>query len=58
MIKFKCCPRCARGDLMLERDGYGWFMRCVQCAYIIAMVAATAKEEPTKQRFSILRTAA
>ena len=58
MIKFKSCPRCARGDSMLGRDVYAWYMRCIQCAYIILMVAAPAKKEPTKQRVSISQTAA
>ena len=58
MIKFKSCPRCGRGGLMLGRYVYEWYMRCIQCAYIIAMVAAPAKKEPNTQRVSIPQTAA
>jgi len=34
MIIFKGCPRC-RGDLVLERDHYGVYLECIQCAYLV-----------------------
>ena len=34
MVWYKSCPKCGRGDLMLERDIYGWFRQCVQCGYL------------------------
>ena len=34
MVWYKSCPKCGRGDLMLERDTYGWFRQCVQCGYL------------------------
>ena len=32
MIKFDSCPRC-RGDMILNKDHYGWYERCLQCGY-------------------------
>jgi len=58
MIKLKSCPRCAQGDLILGRDVYGWYMQCLQCAHMIDLVAASAKEELPNQLDSSLRTAA
>ena len=34
MIIFKGCPRC-RGDLVLDRDRYGAYLECFQCAYLV-----------------------
>ena len=36
MIKTKSCPRCVRGDLVLESDpgGYKWWL-CLQCGHEI-----------------------
>ena len=34
MVWYKSCPKCGKGDLMLERDIYGWFRQCVQCGYL------------------------
>lgn len=33
MINFKCCPKCS-GDVLLERDSYGWYEQCIQCGYL------------------------
>ena len=33
-IKFKACPRC-RGDVLLDKDRYGFYLQCVQCAHMI-----------------------
>jgi len=30
--KFKSCPRCD-GDILIDRDLYGWFEQCIQCGY-------------------------
>lgn len=30
IIYFKSCNRC-RGDMHLNPDTYGWFMKCLQC---------------------------
>ncbi len=32
MLRFKSCPRC-RGDVLIERDQYGWYEYCIQCGY-------------------------
>ncbi len=58
MIKFKSCPKCVQGDLVLGRDVYGWYMKCFQCAQIVDMVAAPAKVGPSKQAKTIAQAAA
>ena len=32
MIYFKSCNRC-RGDMHLNSDTYGWFVKCLQCGF-------------------------
>ncbi len=33
MVWLKSCPRCERGDLMLEAERDGWSVNCLQCGY-------------------------
>ena len=33
MVWLKSCPRCVRGDLMLEAERDGWSINCLQCGY-------------------------
>ena len=30
--KLKKCPRCG-GDMFIDGDIYGWYEKCLQCAY-------------------------
>ncbi len=32
MIFFKSCNRC-RGDIHVDSDPYGWFVKCLQCGF-------------------------
>ena len=32
MFWFKLCPRCS-GDLLEDRDQYGYFVTCMQCGF-------------------------
>ena len=32
MFRLKGCPRC-EGDILLDRDEYGWYEHCLQCGY-------------------------
>ncbi len=34
MIWYKSCPKCGKGDLMLERDLVGFYRQCLQCGYM------------------------
>lgn len=47
MIWAKSCPKCGKGDLMLERDLYGWYRQCVQCGYLQDM-AGESQEKKAK----------
>ncbi len=33
MMRFKGCPKC-NGDVLLDRDHYGWYEQCLQCGYL------------------------
>ncbi len=34
MLQLKACPKCKTGDMVLEKDVYGWFRQCIQCSFI------------------------
>jgi len=58
MIKFKACPRCSQGDLILDRDAFGRFLQCIQCAHIVDLAASPVEKELPKQLAAMLPTAA
>lgn len=33
MLRFKSCPKC-KGDVVVDRDYYGWYEQCLQCGYL------------------------
>ena len=39
MFYFKACPKC-QGDLSLEQDSYGSFLKCLQCGKLTEVSAA------------------
>ena len=47
MMLLKACPRCRRGDLVVEREEYGLIVNCLQCGYI---------GDPSTARRSVART--
>jgi len=32
-LRLKACPRC-KGDVVFERDNWGWYAQCIQCGYL------------------------
>ena len=34
MMRLKSCPKCKTGDMVLDRDAYGSYMRCLKCGYL------------------------
>ncbi len=34
MVSFKACPRCAAGDVIREKDTFGWYEMCLQCGFM------------------------
>ncbi len=34
IILFKACARCHKGDVVVDKDMYGWNMLCLQCGYM------------------------
>lgn len=56
MWKFKSCPRC-EGDMLLNRDHYGWYEQCIQCSYLNELKdIAEFKEQPEKKEKELVRT--
>jgi hypothetical protein len=43
----KSCPKCSKGDLFVEKDSYGWYLQCVQCAHLIDLEIAQAPVKTT-----------
>jgi hypothetical protein len=64
MLRFRCCPKC-RGDVMLDKDYYGWYEQCLQCGFlrdleIIAQVGqqpASSQPETKEKRGKLLLAA-
>ena len=54
MVWLNSCPRCCRGDVILDNDRYGWHVRCVQCGYTKDVAnpyrAGAALQQLTTQR--------
>ena len=48
MFYFKACTKC-RGDLILDRDSYGDFLKCMQCGTLIDV---DVKSQGPKSRFN------
>lgn len=56
MLRLKSCPRC-NGDVLLDRDQYGWYEQCLQCGYLSDMqnvieVQQQPPQEEKKQELS------
>ena len=32
-LRLKSCPRC-KGDIVIDRDQWGWYEECIQCGYL------------------------
>ena len=39
MMKTNRCRKCG-GDLLIDKDYYGWYEECIQCGYIQDLPAA------------------
>ena len=39
MVQLKACPKC-RGDILLDRDMYGSYLKCLQCGSLKDIVEA------------------
>ena len=35
MLLMKTCPRCHEGDVVVDRDIYGWNALCLQCGFMV-----------------------
>lgn len=60
MLRLKCCPKC-KGDVLLDKDYYGWYEQCLQCGYLrdletIIQVEQQPERMEKKRRRSQTRT--
>ena len=59
MLKLKSCPKC-HGDVVVDRDQWGWYEQCIQCGYLhdlqnMIEVRQRQTREAKRKRSSILR---
>ena len=58
MLRLKACPRC-KGDVVFERDAWGWYEQCIQCGYLRDLQnedeveRQQTKEEETQVRLKV-----
>ncbi len=45
MLRPKSCPKC-KGDVLLDRDQYGWFEQCMQCGFMTDLKIVTPAPDP------------
>lgn len=51
MIWLKSCPRCEMGDVIVDRDIYGWNVLCLQCGYMKDLKTPSEAEIILDNRF-------
>lgn len=50
MRRFKVCHRC-EGNVLLEKDQYGWYEQCLQCGYLRDLQKlVAANRQPRSER--------
>lgn len=47
--KLKSCPRC-NGDLMIDKDEYGWYETCLMCGYLHDLELLAVAGRPVEDR--------
>jgi ssDNA-binding Zn-finger/Zn-ribbon topoisomerase 1 len=53
MMRFKSCPKCQTGDMVLDRDTYGSYMRCLQCGFLRYQALPTVLEKPRVRKLPV-----
>ena len=55
MLRLKGCPRC-KGDVVVERDQWGWYEQCIQCGYLrdLQNAVEVKQQEAHKRRREML----
>ena len=56
VMRLKGCPRC-KGDVLLDRDEYGWYEQCMQCGYLcdVKNIAEAPKERTKTQNKGVTK---
>ena len=39
------CPKCKKGNIVLDRDHYGWYEYCIQCGYVRDLIHIVESEQ-------------
>ena len=45
VMKLKSCPKC-KGNVIIDRDQYGWYEQCMQCGYLADLEDIVLVEKP------------
>ena len=48
MLRLTSCPKC-KGNVMIDRDEYGWYEYCVQCGHTRDMGSVVEAHEPYRE---------
>ena len=48
MLLLKTCPRCREGDVVVDRDIYGWNALCLQCGFMVDLAGPEVAEKVLK----------
>ncbi len=48
MLRIKSCPKC-KGDILFDRDHYGWYEQCLQCGYTRDMASVVEVQQQQGQ---------
>lgn len=45
MLLMKTCPRCREGDVVVDRDIYGWNALCLQCGFMVDLTGPQVADQ-------------
>ena len=48
MLLLKTCPRCRGGDVVVDRDIYGWNALCLQCGFMADLTGPKFADQALK----------
>ncbi len=48
MLLMKTCPRCREGDVVVDRDIYGWNALCLQCGFMVDLTGPKVADRVLK----------
>ncbi len=52
MWRLRNCPKCG-GDMFIDKDMYGWYEKCLQCAYQHDLRELSEFKKPAAQKAKV-----